>query len=64
MKLPLPELIRTGYRFRLLDANGSQKMSGFIAGKFKGREPLDEYGKSFGCTIIEYQSKQKWIRLR
>ena len=61
MKLPLPELVRTGHRFRLLDRFGTEKMSGFIAGKFKGPEPLDEYGRQFGCTVIEYERKRKWM---
>ena len=58
----LADLVKQGRRFRMLDASGVQKLSGFILGSYKGPEPLLEYGQRFGCIAIDYAHKGGWVR--
>ncbi len=62
-KRHIAELIQSGQRFRLVGANGAQKLSGFIMGKYRGPEPLLDYGKRFGCAAIEYERGREWVRV-
>ena len=58
----LAQLVQKGQRFRMLDASGSQKLYGFILGRYKGPEPLVEYGERFECVAIDYAHKGGWVR--
>lgn len=58
----LSKVVKEGEHFRLLDASGQEKLSGFITGRFSGLEPLQDYGRRFGCTRIEYKRSGKWVR--
>ena len=60
--ITLSAVIREGRRFRLLKA-GIPVLEGYIVGKFKGPEPLEEYGTLVGCTDIEYEQDGYWVTL-
>lgn len=56
-------VIKSGQRFRLLDADGNMRYLGYIYGEYEGREPLEEYGRGKGCVAIEYERDGRWVRL-
>ncbi|MEM7406178.1 MAG: hypothetical protein AAF458_12840 [Pseudomonadota bacterium] len=56
-------VITGGKEFRLLTDDGQVKYSGFILGEFSGQEPLDEYGRHFGCTSIQYRERGRWVKV-
>ena len=57
-------VMRRGAHFRMVDASGRPKVSGYILGRFYGHEPLSEYGRNRGCVEIEYAFDGTWIRLK
>lgn len=59
--MPLQKIIAMGKRFRMLDATGRVRYTGYITGECTGREPLEEYGDAHGCARIEYQHKGSWV---
>ena len=38
-------------QFRLIDDDGEVYCRGFIYGDYEGFEPLDDFGRSLGCTM-------------
>lgn len=48
------EVVSRGAHFRLLNGDGHVCYTGYILGEFAGEEPLDEFGRTRGCTRIEY----------
>jgi hypothetical protein len=57
-------VIQTGEHFRLLDSAGATLFSGYIVGKHKGPEPLDDYGRAHGCCAIEYERNGLWSAVK
>tara|TARA_R100001510_G_C7652376_1_gene210189 strand:- start:2223 stop:2627 length:405 start_codon:yes stop_codon:yes gene_type:complete len=49
--------------FRLMANDKLVLFHGKIAGRYKGPEPLDDFGREHGCCIIEYEVKGGWERL-
>lgn len=56
-------VIKQGERFRMLDADGNMRYSGYITGVYTGFEPLDEYGGRKGCATIEFERDGNWQAL-
>ena len=56
-------VIAGGAEFRLFDARGEARFSGFILGSYNGAEPLFEYGYDFGCVAIAYKRNGRWVPL-
>jgi len=56
-------VIQSGPHFRLLNADGEMRYSGYILGEYSGFEPFDEYGRDKGCAAIEYERDGVWVRL-
>ena len=56
-------VIQKGAHFRLLDAAGNLRYSGYIVGHYTGFEPLDEYGHKKGCNSIEFDRNGVWTAL-
>lgn len=54
-------VIAGGAEFRLFDSEGRARFSGFILGRYKGPEPLLEYGYEFGCIAIAYKRNGRWV---
>ena len=44
-------------QFRLIDDDGEVYCRGFIYGDYEGFEPLDDFGRSLGCTMISINGK-------
>ncbi len=50
------EIRRDGQMFKIFDADGEFYYGGYIAGKYSGFEPLDDYGEpNAGATEIRYR---------
>ncbi len=62
-RAPFDEVIVNGEKFRLLNHSGESEFHGYIYGQYYGPEPLDEYGRRYGCTDIEYERNGFWISL-
>ena len=62
-RLPFDVVIQQGERFRLLHADGRVEFYGYIHGEYAGNEPLDDYGRQYNCTDIEYQVGDEWVTL-
>jgi hypothetical protein len=48
--------------FRLLDGDGEIYFEG-IATLDEEFQPLDDFGRSYGCTSIQYKEQGKWKEL-
>ena len=53
-------VVRRGAHFRLLDSCGEVRYTGYIFGDYQGFEPLEEYGRTKGCTQSQYHSSGVW----
>jgi len=59
--------IGVGERFRLVDSDGFVMFTGRIdfgaehRRKWNWFAPLDQFGRSYGCTSIEYFENGKWV---
>ena len=62
-RAPFDEVIVNGKKFHLLNHNGKSGFHGYIYGQYYGPEPLDEYGRCYDCTDIEYETDGSWIGL-
>jgi len=62
-RAPFDRVIREGAHFRMLSAAGEVQFSGYILGRYDGREPLEDYGRANGCTVIEYERDGQWYPL-
>lgn len=62
-RAPFDTVIIHGEKFRLLNTNGESEFHGYIHGRYSGLEPLDEYGRNYGCTDIEYERDGTWVAL-
>jgi len=62
-RMPLGQVIQNGEHFRLLDAKGRVRFTGYIHGEYSGREPLDDHGRTHGCVDIEYEVGGRWAAL-
>lgn len=62
-RAPFDTVIVHGEKFRLLNHHGESEFNGYIYGTYAGREPLDEYGREFGCVDIEYERNGVWVGL-
>ena len=56
----LRDVLGSGVQFRMSDATGRVRFTGYLAGEFTGNEPLDEFGSEKGCTRIEIQRGEDW----
>lgn len=54
------KIIIHGDHFRLLNDAGEVQFTGYILGDYQGLEPLEDYGRSNGCTRIEYERDGAW----
>jgi len=54
------KIIIHGDHFRLLNDAGEVQFTGYILGDYQGLEPLEDYGRSNGCTHIEYERDGAW----
>lgn len=57
-------VIREGRQFRMLDEHSEVRYSGWIHGKYSGREPLEEYGSEKGCVRIELEHDGEWTSVQ
>jgi hypothetical protein len=57
------KIIIHGAHFRLLNDAGEVQFTGYILGDYKGSEPLEDYGRSNGCSHIEYERDGQWQAL-
>ena len=57
------KVIIDGEHFRMLNADSQPQFSGYILGEYQGSEPLDDYGMTNGCSIIEYERDGEWHSL-
>ena len=62
-RAPFNTVILHGRKFRLLNGHGETEFHGYIYGEFRGEEPLEEYGREYGCTNIEYEQDGQWLGL-
>ncbi len=62
-RAPFDQVILHGEKFRLLNSSGESEFSGYIYGEYTGMEPLEEYGRDYGCTGIEYDRDGHWVSL-
>ena len=62
-RAPLGVVVQEGEKFRMLNDLDERPITGYIVGEFTGLEPLDEYGRQFGCTAIEFKRDGEWVRL-
>jgi len=62
-RAPFDTVILQGEKFRLLNGDGDTEFVGYIYGEYTGREPLEEYGRDYGCTDIEYERDGRWVSL-
>ncbi len=58
------KIIIHGAHFRLLNDAGEVQFTGYILGDYKGNEPLEDYGRSNGCSRIEYERDGQWQALK
>ena len=63
-QFPLRKVLTEGRQFRLRDREGKVAFSGNIAGRFKGPEPINDFGLDHGCFRIEYLRGEEWVELK
>ena len=61
---PLRKILSEGRQFRLRNQDGKIAFTGNIVGKFKGPEPINDFGLDHGCFRIEYLRGEEWMELR
>lgn len=62
-RAPFDAVIIHGDHFRMLNDAGEAQFSGYILGKYRGREPLDDFGSENGCSLIEFEQDGEWVSL-
>lgn len=62
-RAPFDSVIIHGEHFRMLNDAGEVQFSGYILGKYRGGEPLDDYGSENGCSFIEFEQEGGWVSL-
>lgn len=62
-RLPFDVVIRRGMKFRLRNAQGRAEFIGYVFGEYSGPEPLEDFGREYGCTAIEYERDGEWVSL-
>lgn len=62
-RAPFDSVIIHGEHFRMLNHARVAQFSGYILGRFRGREPLDDYGSENGCAFIEFERDGSWLSL-
>ena len=55
------QVICEGQHFRLLNERNESEFEGYILGEFFGFEPLEDFGREFGCVAIEYEREGAWF---
>ena len=53
-RLGISTVIRNGKRFKLFDEHGHLRFTGYIRGSYTGCEPLEDFGRDNGCSVIDY----------
>ena len=62
-RAPFDSVIIHGEHFRMLNHARVAQFSGYILGRFRGREPLDDFGSENGCEFIEFERDGSWLSL-
>jgi len=58
------KIIIHGDHFRLLNEAGEVQFTGYILGRYRGPEPLHDYGLGNGCARIEYERDGEWVEVK
>ncbi len=56
------EALKSHLRFRLLDGDGNIYFEG-VASVGEEFQPLDDFGREYGCTQIDYLEEANWKEL-
>ena len=62
-RAPFASVLLPGEHFRMLNDAGEAQFSGYILGKYRGHEPLEDYGSENGCSFIEFERDGEWVSL-